>query len=89
LRPLGRLSSGPVGFFDGSRSLEVRRARHLRDGDVVLLADPRHLGVGEATDVVDHVEPLREGLVGDLGIARLDREDRVPGDALDRVERDV
>jgi len=33
--------------------------------------------------------PCEEGLVGDLGIARLDREDRVPGDALDRVERDV
>jgi len=75
--------------FDGTRPFEVRRAGHLRHRDVVLFADAWHLRVGEPADVVDHVEPPREGCLGHLVVARLDGEDRVARDGLHRLDGGV
>jgi len=53
----------------------------------VSLADLGHLRVGEATDVVHHVEAVRERLVGHLGVASLDGPDRLAVGPLENLQR--
>jgi len=78
-----------VHVLDGTRSLQIWRRGHLRDGRVVFAADAGHLGIGEAADVVDHVEPACKRLVGDLVVAGLDRPDGVARGRLQRLDRGV
>jgi len=85
----GGVTGRPVDRLDRAGSFEVRRRGHLDDCGVMGLADPGHLRVGKATDVVDGVEPALERRLGNLVVARLDREDGVAGHRLERLDGGV
>jgi hypothetical protein len=69
--------------------LQIWRAGHLADRDVVFLADGRHSRVGGTADVVGHVVAGVQRGLGDLGVARLGRPDGVAAGRLRSLDRRV